>query len=78
MKTQRHRLRCAQQAPLSLEALQLCYIPQNGTSTAHLHSLFHYKMVTVSHFNETSLESVALGVKQEMLIYRKWVGIYCM
>lgn len=76
-KTQQHGLRCAQQAQLSLEALQLRYIPEDWANTAHQTPVFHYKMVTVSHLNETTVESVALRVKQEMLIYRNWVEIFC-
>lgn len=32
-------------------------------------------MATVSHLNEAILETVSLGVKPEMLIYRNWVEI---
>lgn len=40
MKTQEKGLRCTQQAPLSLEASQLRYIPENWASTAHPNPCF--------------------------------------
>lgn len=64
MKTQEKGLRCTQRAPLSLEASQLRYIPENWASTAHPNPVFHYRMCTVKHLNESTLEPVALGVRK--------------